>query len=106
MPVFVLKIKCELDNVASMQADENNKWILTMQSPDEGERREHVEVTKARNEELEGSRGTANFVVKWQGAKKQATASIVEIKKIAGSQHEASSRNGPLLPNPLAECTR
>ncbi len=54
--VFVLKIKCELDNVASMQADENNKWILTMQSPDEGERREHVEVTKARNEELVGSR--------------------------------------------------
>lgn len=54
--VFVLKIKCELDNVASMQADENNKWILTMQSPDEGERREHVEVTKARNEELDGSR--------------------------------------------------
>lgn len=52
----MLKIKCELDNVASMQADENNKWILTMQSPDEGEQREHVEVTKARNEELDGSR--------------------------------------------------
>lgn len=27
-------------------------------------------------------RGTANFVVKWQGAKKQATANIVEIKKV------------------------
>lgn len=56
----MLKIKCELDNVASMQADENNKWILTMQSPDEGEKREHVEVTKARNEELDGSRYSVN----------------------------------------------
>ncbi|CAN0494667.1 unnamed protein product, partial [Scytosiphon promiscuus] len=27
-------------------------------------------------------RGTANFVVKWQGAKKQATANIVDIKKV------------------------
>lgn len=54
--VFVLKIKCELDNVASMQADEYNKWILTVQSPDESDRREHVEVTRARNEELDGSR--------------------------------------------------
>ena len=54
--VFVLKVKCELDNVGSMKADENNKWIFTMQSPDGGQRREHVEVTRARNEELVGSR--------------------------------------------------
>lgn len=52
----MLKVKCELDNVASMKADENNKWILTMQSPDEAERREHVEVSRVRNEELDGSR--------------------------------------------------
>lgn len=28
-------------------------------------------------------RGTANFVVKWEGAKKQATANIVDIKKVS-----------------------
>lgn len=39
-----------------MKAGDNNKWLVTMQSPDEGERREHVEVTRARNEELDGSR--------------------------------------------------
>lgn len=34
-------------------------------------------------------RGTANFVVKWQGAKKQATANIVEIKKVRGAGFES-----------------
>lgn len=52
----MLKVKCELDNVSTMKADENNKWIITVQTPDEGERREHVEITRARNEELDGSR--------------------------------------------------
>ncbi|CAB1110939.1 unnamed protein product [Ectocarpus sp. CCAP 1310/34] len=104
MPVFVLKVKCELDNVASMQADENNKWILTMQSPDAGERREHVEVTKARNEELDGSRGTANFIVKWQGAKKQATANIVEIKKVTTQGLIKGDQSGEFVPIFALDC--
>lgn len=54
--VFVLKVKCEMDNVASLQADQNNKWIVSVRSPDESERRDHVEITRARNEEVEGSR--------------------------------------------------
>lgn len=31
-------------------------------------------------------RGTANFVVKWKGTKKQATANIVDIKKVLGTE--------------------
>lgn len=54
--MFLLKIRCDLDNVAAMTADKNNKWIITVQTPDQGERREHVEVTRARDEELVGSR--------------------------------------------------
>lgn len=54
--VFLLKIKCELDNVASMKASEHNKWIVSVQTPDQGEKRDHVEITTARNEELTGSR--------------------------------------------------
>ncbi|CAN0216261.1 unnamed protein product [Laminaria digitata] len=87
-----------------MKADENNKWIVTMQSPDEGERREHVEVTRARNEELVGSRGTANFVVKWQGAKKQATANIVDIKKVTTGGEIKGEQSGEFVPILALDC--
>lgn len=39
-----------------MKAREHNKWLFTVQTPDQGEKREHVEITTARNEELDGSR--------------------------------------------------
>eukprot|EP00904_Undaria_pinnatifida_P001206 jgi/Undpi1/11086/HiC_scaffold_30.g13384.m1 len=87
-----------------MKADENNKWIVTMQSPDAGERREHVEVTRARNEELVGSRGTANFVVKWEGAKKQATANIVDIKKVTTGGEIKGEQSGEFVSVLALDC--
>ncbi|CAM9387385.1 unnamed protein product [Choristocarpus tenellus] len=104
MPTFILKVKCELDNVASMKADENNMWFITLQSPDESEIREFVEVTRARNEELAGSRGTANVVIKWKGAKKQATMSIVDIKKVTTAGEIKGEQSGEFVPILAFEC--
>eukprot|EP00638_Chattonella_subsalsa_P010492 CAMPEP_0117748562 /NCGR_PEP_ID=MMETSP0947-20121206/9207_1 /TAXON_ID=44440 /ORGANISM="Chattonella subsalsa, Strain CCMP2191" /LENGTH=142 /DNA_ID=CAMNT_0005566283 /DNA_START=222 /DNA_END=650 /DNA_ORIENTATION=- len=57
-----------------------NQWCLDIQAPDESDRREGVFVSDAETYELEGSRGTANFVVKFGGSRKQAHLNVVEIK--------------------------
>ncbi|CAN0130666.1 unnamed protein product [Ascophyllum nodosum] len=87
-----------------MKANDNNKWIMTVQSPDESDRREHVEVTRARIEELDGTRGTANFVVKWRGSKKQATANIVDIKKVTTKGEIKVEQSGEFVPILALDC--
>ncbi|CAM9359797.1 unnamed protein product [Discosporangium mesarthrocarpum] len=104
MPIFVLYVKCDMENVASMKADQLNKWMLTVESPDKSERREGVEVTRARNEELDGSRGTANFTIKWPGAKKQATLNIIDVKKVTTGGEIIGDKTGEFVPILAFDC--
>eukprot|EP00621_Florenciella_sp_RCC1693_P007778 CAMPEP_0182533616 /NCGR_PEP_ID=MMETSP1323-20130603/13992_1 /TAXON_ID=236787 /ORGANISM="Florenciella parvula, Strain RCC1693" /LENGTH=70 /DNA_ID=CAMNT_0024743527 /DNA_START=27 /DNA_END=236 /DNA_ORIENTATION=- len=70
MPKFCLKLKATLENVAKMEAAPENQWSLMVQSPDGSETCEAY-VSTDEEMELDGSKGTAHFIKKWQGDNKQ-----------------------------------
>ena len=85
MPVFVLKIKCEIENIEEITSLPGNLWKFNVSSGDGGHRRDGITVTTDDEIELEGSKGTANFVVRWDKASSQSYIKIVNMKNVNGS---------------------
>mmetsp|Transcript_10891 Transcript_10891/g.16894 ORF Transcript_10891/g.16894 Transcript_10891/m.16894 type:complete len:162 (-) Transcript_10891:319-804(-) len=81
MVVFVLYVKAEeMEGIGSLKALPGNQWCIDIQAPDESDRREGVFVSDTEEHELEGSRGTGNFVVRFEGQRKQAYLNVIQIK--------------------------
>eukprot|EP01032_Pedospumella_encystans_P009182 gene9182-10836_t len=88
MPQYVLKIKADLENIKQLIPLPDNHWELTIQSADGCDTKEGVTISKGDVMELEGSRGDANFIMKWPGNKQQAYIKIVDIKGVTGNYTE------------------
>ena len=84
MPLFLLKIKTELENIRQLTPIKDNMWKFNVRSMD-GEIREGITFSSSDVLELVGSKGTANFIMKWKGSKEQSYIKIVEVKKCDGS---------------------
>jgi hypothetical protein len=91
MPVFVLQIKCDLENIDYLCPQVNNTWIFDIGSTDDFEKREGVTISRADVLELDGSKGTANYVMKWKGAKNQAYMKIIDQKGLTERYTNADS---------------
>ena len=76
MPVFALEIKADLENISKLRPLENNLWKLDI-SNSEAERKLGITVSAGDEIDIEGSRGTANFIMKWPGSKQQSYIKIV-----------------------------
>ena len=84
MPTFVLKVKCELENIKELMPQEGNLWKLNISSGDGSFRRDNITVSKHDIIDLDGSKGTANFVIKWDKTSSQSYIKLVDVKKLAG----------------------
>eukprot|EP01038_Epipyxis_sp_PR26KG_P011755 gene11755-15729_t len=93
MPLFVLKIKADLENINRLIPLNDNLWTFNIQSSEGGDRRDNITVSSSDVMELEGSKGDANFIIKWPGAKSQSYIKIVSIKKNDGCYHADDSGN-------------
>ena len=93
MPKFALKIKCELENVASFRWEQNNQWCFTVTNADTSE---SCEAYLCKDDELElaGSRGTAHFIKKWPGEQSQSYLKIIDVKKVTGATEYTAENNG------------
>mmetsp|Transcript_26686 Transcript_26686/g.39648 ORF Transcript_26686/g.39648 Transcript_26686/m.39648 type:complete len:162 (+) Transcript_26686:95-580(+) len=103
MTIYALKIKANLDNVARMIPLNNNMWKFDIVS-NGGERREGITVTTADEIDLEGSRGHANFVMKWPGTHHQSYIKIVDLKKCSGIYTAEDAAGGKFVPILGLEC--
>lgn len=102
MPLFVLLVKCDLENIGSVQFPPETMWKLDIES-ESGERREGITVSRADELELAGSRGTANFVMKWdRNSTHQAYIKIVDVKGVSG--RIAAESSGDFVPVVGFEC--
>eukprot|EP00622_Pseudochattonella_farcimen_P001103 FR735714.1.p1 GENE.FR735714.1~~FR735714.1.p1 ORF type:complete len:162 (+),score=15.95 FR735714.1:1-486(+) len=81
MPKFALKIRCQLENVAKMEAEPSNQWCLVVQSPDASETCEAY-LTVDEEHDLAGSKGTAHFIKKWSGSNQQSYLKIIDVKNV------------------------
>jgi hypothetical protein len=82
MPSYAIEIQAAFENVESLQAKNDIIWNFDVES-DSSEIREGITVDPTDELELDGSRGIANFVMKWSKSDShQAYIKIIELKKI------------------------
>lgn len=84
MPQFVLKIKCELENMAHITLLPGSTFKFDVVSPS-GEIRKGITFNAVDEFEIAGSKGNANFIMKWEGSSAQSYIKVVPIKKVDGS---------------------
>lgn len=83
MPVFLLKIKANLENIATIRPVEGVCWRFDIEN--NGERKEGITVSSTEIIELEGSKGEANFVMRWSKGAPPSYIKIVPVKKVTGT---------------------
>ncbi len=91
MPLFILKIKADLENIKSLIPINGNLWKFDISH--QGEIKQGITVSSSDEIELQGSKGVANFVMKWPGSQSQSYIKIVDLKKCTGDYtYEDSSK--------------
>jgi len=95
MPKFALQMKCELDNVVEFRIDiEKTDWVLDLERGSDGMRKEDQTIAKRDVYEIEGSRGDANYIMKWEkGDKSACNISILEEKSVDGTYTTEDGNN-------------
>ena len=93
MPKFALRIKADLENIASFTWTENNQWCFKCQNADASET---CEAYLCKDDELEltGSRGTAHFIKKWPGETNQSYLKLIDVKKVTGATEYTAENSG------------
>jgi len=93
MTIYAIEVCAALENVVSLTPITGVLWKLDIESDGGGDFRENITIdTSADNEqELDGSRGTANFIIKWsKGDSHQAYIKMLDIKKSQGDKKAKS----------------
>lgn len=102
MPVYSLKIKAELEEIAKMSVTEGVMWKFDIQSGEGGDSKSGITVTASDVMELDGSKGEANFIVKWPGSKMQSYIKVLETK--AGAAEYTAEKSGEWVTIANFEC--
>lgn len=85
MPIFEIQIKAELENVECLEPIKSNLFKLNVGNG-AGEERNNVTISVDEVIELEGSRGTANYVMKWDKKNQhQAYMKIIDVSPYSKS---------------------
>eukprot|EP00597_Dinobryon_sp_UTEXLB2267_P002109 CAMPEP_0170059712 /NCGR_PEP_ID=MMETSP0019_2-20121128/1902_1 /TAXON_ID=98059 /ORGANISM="Dinobryon sp., Strain UTEXLB2267" /LENGTH=152 /DNA_ID=CAMNT_0010265061 /DNA_START=50 /DNA_END=508 /DNA_ORIENTATION=+ len=77
-------MKAELENINKLIPIENNLWKFNIKSQDGMDSREGITVSKGDSLELSGSKGEANFIIKWNSSNPQSYIKIVDSKGVSG----------------------
>mmetsp|Transcript_9959 Transcript_9959/g.11568 ORF Transcript_9959/g.11568 Transcript_9959/m.11568 type:complete len:169 (+) Transcript_9959:78-584(+) len=79
MVFIALKIKADCEGVTKLRAPKEYPWCLKVRQSDGGEERDNeVFICSLESHDLTGSKGTAHFILKWDGAKKESYINVVE----------------------------
>jgi len=89
MPKFALQVKAELENILEFRIDlEETDWTIDLERGSDGLRKPDQTIAKRDVFEIEGSRGDANYIMKWEkGDKTSCNISILDEKTVDGTYH-------------------
>ena len=81
MPEYALEIKADLEGISKLIPLDNNVWQFNIcsDSGGGGDTKDGITVCALDELDIEGSRGHANFVMKWHGSKHQAYIKIIPL---------------------------
>eukprot|EP00930_Biecheleria_cincta_P100285 TRINITY_DN91916_c0_g1_i1.p1 TRINITY_DN91916_c0_g1~~TRINITY_DN91916_c0_g1_i1.p1 ORF type:complete len:186 (+),score=37.04 TRINITY_DN91916_c0_g1_i1:56-559(+) len=77
MPLVALYVKAEMDGVDKLVFPQEEVWKLDVKQSSSEEMREGVTLDPTNEEEVPNSKGTANFLIKWEGAKAPSTITMM-----------------------------
>mmetsp|Transcript_31322 Transcript_31322/g.88825 ORF Transcript_31322/g.88825 Transcript_31322/m.88825 type:complete len:162 (+) Transcript_31322:246-731(+) len=81
MVLLCLHIKANLENIKSLTLPVGHIWCVTLQQSQGSERRPKVEICENESHEIPGSKGNANFIMKWaKDDRKVCTINIEHVK--------------------------
>ena len=78
MPVFLLSVKAEQEGIASWGVKDDDTWCVTVQQGGGEEQKPEVFIDPSNEEEVDGTRGTFNFVCSFPGSNAKATINVLE----------------------------
>eukprot|EP00921_Rhytidocystis_pertsovi_P009793 GHVQ01015740.1.p1 GENE.GHVQ01015740.1~~GHVQ01015740.1.p1 ORF type:complete len:151 (-),score=20.37 GHVQ01015740.1:1253-1705(-) len=83
MVLIVLYMKADLEAVGKIEMLLNRTtWCFDVKQSNSEEKREAVTFTAGAGLEIPNSRGTADFMVRWEGSKHYSTISVTEVKHL------------------------
>ena len=92
MPTFLLRIRAEMEGVASFSVPASTQWDLDVKQPAGDETRRGVVVDPDDEQEVPNSKnGTAHFMIKWPGEKQHAYLKIVSLGGPKGPVRDCQS---------------
>ncbi|PFH32164.1 DUF866 domain-containing protein [Besnoitia besnoiti] len=103
MVIIVLRMKAELENVESIEIPADHTWVLDVKQATGEDVRERVTLSAAETLEIPNSRGTANFLVRWNGSKSVSTINIQDVKNVTRRTYTAED-SGKFVPVVAFEC--
>ncbi|KAG1672233.1 hypothetical protein FOA52_002934 [Chlamydomonas sp. UWO 241] len=101
MPAFMLHVKLEMENVAKASLKANS-YCINLKEGAGFETRDGVHVDRGHEAEIPGSKGNANFVMKWKESKRECTISIVDVK--GATRDITEDDNEKWVPIAVFEC--
>mmetsp|Transcript_10356 Transcript_10356/g.25873 ORF Transcript_10356/g.25873 Transcript_10356/m.25873 type:complete len:172 (+) Transcript_10356:3-518(+) len=81
MPYIGLFMKAEMENIEKIEFPEDTDWTLDVGQAGGVDKRERVTVSMKEEVEIPNSKGTANFVVKFEGSKAGSTMNVVTVTR-------------------------
>ena len=101
MGIFVLFIKLEMEGISRLSFAEGARWCVDLEH--QGEHKAGVYICPDEENEVEGGRGMANFVMKWPESKRQCNISIIDLKDVTRNNYELGDV-GEFVPIVAFEC--
>ena len=98
MGIFVLMVKAELEGIAKFSLSENSRFLVDLHS--QGEEKKGVYICPYEELEVEGGRGTAQFVL---SKPFKCNISIIALKDYTRSEYTAGD-SGEFVPMAAFEC--
>ncbi|QDZ20649.1 DUF866 domain-containing protein [Chloropicon primus] len=104
MVVYLLKVRCELENVTTFKPPKGMCYCLDLQQSDGDEVREKVVVDPGELVPMKGGRGEANLTLTF-GSKKEASVSFLDgLKGEAAARPYMEEDNGQFVTFAAFEC--
>eukprot|EP01147_Barroeca_monosierra_P000449 gene449-3785_t len=103
MPTFVVYLKLAMENVAEVSWDGTMLWCVDIQQSGGTEVRSEVVIDPSREQTVDGSRGTAHFIMKWSKSDRKGCTINLDSSK-AKTRFITEDDNGTWVPIAAFDC--
>ncbi|KAH8739163.1 hypothetical protein FG386_001030 [Cryptosporidium ryanae] len=103
MTIFVLYVKADFEGIEELIFPENYTWCVDIEQSAGPLTREKITIDPNEKIEMDNSRGTANYVMRWDSDKRQSTISCVKLNNISNMK-VTFENSGKFVPIAAFDC--